>query len=39
MIKDQSKNTESDIKEIIHLFQSGLIKEALTKSENLIKNE
>ena len=39
MTQDQSKNTESDIKEIIHLFQNGLIREALVKSEKLIKKE
>ena len=39
MSQEQSKNTELYIKEIINLFQNGLVKEALTKSENLIKNE
>ena len=39
MSQEQSKNTELYIKEIINLFQNGLVKEALTKSENLIKKE
>ena len=39
MSQEQSKNAELDIKEIINLFQNGLVKEALTKSENLIKKE
>jgi len=39
MSQDQSKNLELDIKEIINLFQNGLVKEALIKSENLIKKE
>ena len=39
MSQEQSKNVELDIKEIINLFQNGLVKEALTKSENLIKKE
>ena len=39
MSQEQSKNLELDIKEIINLFQNGLVKEALTKSENLIKKE
>ena len=39
MSQEQSKNAELYIKEIINLFQNGLVKEALTKSENLIKNE
>ena len=39
MSQEQSKNAELYIKEIINLFQNGLVKEALTKSENLIKKE
>jgi tetratricopeptide (TPR) repeat protein len=39
MSQEQTKNAELDIKEIINLFQNGLVKEALTKSENLIKKE
>ena len=39
MSQEQTKNVELDIKEIINLFQNGLVKEALTKSENLIKKE
>jgi tetratricopeptide (TPR) repeat protein len=39
MSQQQSKNTELDIKEIINLFQNGSAKEALIKSENLIKKD
>ena len=39
MSQEQTKNAELDIKEIINLFQNGLVKEALTKSEILIKKE
>ena len=39
MLQERSKNVELDIKKIIQLFQEGLAKEALTKSENLIKTE
>ena len=39
MSQGKLENIQSIIKEIIHLFQSGLVEKALVKSENLIKKE
>ncbi|MDB3924077.1 tetratricopeptide repeat protein [Candidatus Pelagibacter sp.] len=39
MVQSKLENIKSFISEIIHLFQSGSVEEALKKSENLIKKE